>query len=230
MAAITAAVTGVAGLASSVYQGNQNRKDANKASAAQQAAAADAQQLQQDQFGQMREDLSPYRQAGAGAVPLLSEFNTNPQAQYDFLQSNPIFQASMNARDRDTVGIAAQQGRIGTGGFSQQLQENYLLSALPLLQQREQGLTNLASLGQNAATQTGVSGLQTAQNVGELGLQSANSEAARLAANSANRQQTAASVLGGLGTIAPLIGGMFTPPPSPVIGGIQNPNQFGGIA
>lgn len=209
MAAITGTVIAGATLANTVYQGNKARSDAKSARNAQLAATQEASLLQQQAQDQLRSDLDPYRQAGSQALPILQQETLDPQAQYDFLQSNPIFQASLNASDREAVGAAARQGRIGTGGFSQQLQENYILNALPLLQQRQQGLTNLAQIGQNSAAQVGTAGLNTAGNVGQLGLQGANAQAAYSAASSQNRQQTANNVLGGASTLVPLLADQF---------------------
>lgn len=214
MAAITGAVIGAASVANAAYQGSKARSDAKKANAANQAAIKEGQDLQKSQFESVRSDLAPYREAGAAGVPLLTEFNTNPQAQYDYLQSNPIFQASLNYRDRESAGLAARQGRVGTGDFSAQLQENYLLAASPLIQRREQQLLNLAQVGGNAAAQTGQFGAQAVGAINNLGIQGANSNAAMLAARTQNRQQTANNVLGGLSALTGAIGAVRTPPPS----------------
>lgn len=204
MAAVTTAV--VAGAASTAYAA-KSAKDASKKSAQIQSdSAAAASELTGAAQEQLRSDLSPFRQAGEAAIPMLQEFATNPQARVDALQQNPLFQASLNSRDRDTLGAAATQGRIGTGGLSQQLSENFMISASPLLQQQEQSLLNLANMGQASAAQTGTAGLQSAQIQGNLGMQGANAQSAGILASqqaSAQRNNQYASllsgVLGGLG-------------------------------
>lgn len=210
MAAVTGAVLGGVGLGASIYTGERARSAARRSEQAQLGAAKDAREATAAQFEQIRGDLGPYRAAGEAGVPLLTEFNTNPQAQYDFLQNNPIFQASLNTRDRASVGLAARQGRIGTGDFSAQLQENYLMSAMPLLQQREQQLLNLAQIGGNAAAQTGQAGLAATNAINDYGIQGANARAAGIAARQQAEQQTINGVLQGVSGIA----GVFAPKPA----------------
>ena len=166
MAAVTTAVVGAAAVANTAYQGKKARDAARSAADKQAQAAREAGELTADAQEQLRADLAPFRQAGETAIPLLEQFATDPSARVDALQQNPLFQAALNSRDRATLGAAATQGRIGTGGFSQQLSENFLLSASPLLQQQEQSLLNLANIGQASAAQTGASGLQAAGAIG----------------------------------------------------------------
>lgn len=163
MPGITTAVVSVAGLANTVYQGGKAKDAARDAANIQAGAAENAAQMTRDAQQQLRSDLNPYRQAGETALPLLQQMATSSGAeQVAQLQSNPLFRATLNARDRNSLGLAATQGRIGTGDTSAQFDENFLLSASPLLQQQEQRLLNLANIGQSSASQTGVSGLQAA--------------------------------------------------------------------
>ena len=196
MAAITAtAVIGAATVANSAYQGKKSREAAREASEAQAAAAAEGREATQGAFNTMRNDLSPYRDAGATAVPMLQNFATDPNAQLNYLQSNPLFQASLDVADRETAGRLAAQGRVGTGDQSMQLQQNYLLAGMPLLQAQEQRLTNMAQMGQNAAAQTGTAGLQVAGAGGEYAAQIANARAAELAAANQSRAATTNAML-----------------------------------
>jgi|GEM_PF-4364345 len=170
MAAVTSAVVATASVANAAYQGKKGREAASDAARLQSEGAERAAQLTENAQEQLRGDLSPFREAGASAIPLLQELSTaEPVDRVAQLESNPLFQASLNARDRATLGAAATQGRIGTGDFSQQIGENYLLAASPLIQQqiqeeqiRKQDLLNLTNIGQSSAAQTGVSGLNAA--------------------------------------------------------------------
>lgn len=83
--------------------------------------------------------------AGAGIL-------TDPQAQIDFLQQNPLFQLSLDEARRGTQQTAAAGGRLSAGDTLQQLSKNVLLSAQPLLGQQQQNITNLLGLGQGLAT------------------------------------------------------------------------------
>jgi hypothetical protein len=180
MAAVTGAVIAGAAVANAAYQGHKGRKTAKEAAKMQAQSAADAQAGISSREETFRSDLAPYRQAGESALPLLTEFNTNPQAQMDYLQGNPLFQASLNTADRATAARLASQGRIGTGDQSAQLQENYLLAASPLLAQREQQLLNLANIGQSSAAQVGANSQRAGEAIGEYGTQAANARAAGL--------------------------------------------------
>lgn len=209
MAAVTSAVVGAAAVANSAYQGKKGRDAAREAAQMQSEAAGQAAQgtmAAQDQF---REDLSPYRQAGETALPLLQQYATESgQERVDRLQSDPLFQAALNSRDRQSLGLAASQGRIGTGDFSQQLSENFLLSASPILQQREQSLLNLANIGQSSAAQTGTAGLQAAGMVGNAQMGAADARSAGIiGAQQATANQNA-QILQNLPTLIGAIGGI----------------------
>ncbi len=170
MAVVTGAVIAGATVANSAYQGKKGREAARDAARLQSEGAERAAQLTENAQEQLRGDLSPFREAGVSAIPLLQEVSTaGPVDRVAQLESNPLFQASLNARDRATLGAAATQGRIGTGDFSRQIGENYLLAASPLIQQqiqeeqiRKQDLLNLTNIGQSSAAQTGVSELNSA--------------------------------------------------------------------
>lgn len=170
MAAITGAVVAAAAVANSAYQGKKSREASKEAAEVQAQAATEAAELTMSAQDKLRKDLTPFTEAGHTAIPLLQEMATaGPVDRVAQLESNPLFQASLNARDRSTLGAAATQGRIGTGDFSQQIGENYLLSASPLIAQqmeeeriKEQRLLNLAGMGQSSAAQVGASGLNAA--------------------------------------------------------------------
>lgn len=204
----TGVVIGAASVANAAYQGKKGREAARDSAQVQSDSAAAAQQGLSEREAVFRSDLAPYRQAGADALPLLNEFNTNPQAQVDYLNSNPLFQASLGVKDRATAGRLASQGRIGTGDQSMQLQENYLNAASPLIAQREQQLLNLANIGQSSAAQTGVSSLNAGRSIGELGMQGANATAAGIVGAQQATANQNAQILQALPTVlGPLMGG-----------------------
>lgn len=209
MAVVTGAVVGAATIANSAYQGHKARSAARDAASTQAAAADRAAGMTQAAQEQLRSDLSPYRQVGETALPLLQSLASAPQIdRVAQLQSNPLFQASLASRDRATLGAAANQGRIGTGEFSQQIAENYLLSASPLINQqmeeeriREQRLLNLANIGQSSASQTGVSGLQAAQASGANLMAGANAQSAGIVAGQQAMANRNAEILQNLPTL-----------------------------
>lgn len=216
MAAVTGAVIAGATVANSAYQGKKARQAAKSAANTQAQAAREASQLTASAQEQLRADLSPFRQAGETALPLLQEMATaGPIDRTAQLQSNPLFQAALKSRDRASLGAAATQGRIGTGGLSQQLSENFLLSASPLIQQqiqeeqiREGRLNNLVGLGQSSAAQVGTAGLQSAQIQGQAGMGAADAiSAGTVAAQQANANRNA-EILNNLPTLIGAIKGV----------------------
>lgn len=216
MAAITTAVVGGATIANSAYQGKKSRDAAKDAAQLQAGAARESAQLTSDAQAQLRGDLAPFRQAGESAIPILQELSTtSPVDRVAQLQGNPLFQAALNSRDRETLGAAATQGRIGTGGFSQQLSENFLLSASPLIQQqiqeeqiRKQDLLNLANIGQSSAAQTGVSGLNAAQSIGGSLQGAANATSAGIVAGQQANANRNAEILQNLPTLIGAVKGL----------------------
>lgn len=213
MPGITSAVIAGAAVANSAYQGKKGREAARDAANMQAQSAEAAGQRVEDAQAQLRDDLTPYRQAGATAIPLLEQYATQSgQERVNQLQNDPLFQAALNSRDRQSLGLAASQGRIGTGDFSQQLSENFLLSASPILQQREQSLLNLANLGQSSAAQTGASGLQAAQVAGSYGMGAADARSAGVIASQQATANQNAQILQSLPTLIGAIGGIANQP------------------
>jgi len=148
--AIAAAAVGAAG---SIYSSSQ-------ASDAQSDAAASAQALEERKLQQTRGDFAPYRDAGSRALGYYEDFlgANGPEksaSARDMFQTSPGYQFAMDEGIRATEGGAAARGGLLSGG------------TLKALQARGQGLANqeygsyldrflgLASLGENAAAQTG---------------------------------------------------------------------------
>ncbi len=64
--------------------------------------------------------------------------------------------------------MAAARGRLSAGDTLQQLNQNALLTAMPLIQQQKQSIGDLLSIGQNAALNQGNILTGTAANQGNL--------------------------------------------------------------
>jgi hypothetical protein len=135
---------------------------AQQADATRQAIAAQQQAAQRGQ-----EFLSPFAQVGQQALPQAG-FLTDPQAQFEFLQQNPLFQLSLDEARRGTQQTAAAGGRLSAGDTLQQLSKNVLLSAQPLIGQQQQNIAGLLDFGRGlATTQAGIE-TGTAQQVAPL--------------------------------------------------------------
>ena len=140
---------------------------AEKAAAQQIAAGQQAIQATQAATAEGQQFLSPFGELGQRGLDL-SGFLANPQAQFDFLQSNPLFQASLDAANTQTQNQAASRGRLSAGDTLQQLSNNVLLSAQPLIANQRQDINNLLNLGTGVAqTQANVA-IGQGSNVGNL--------------------------------------------------------------
>jgi len=104
--------------------------------------------------------LAPFGEVGLTGVEQAG-FLTDPQAQFEFLQQNPLFQLSLDEAQRQTQQQAASRGRLSAGDTLQQLSQNVLLSAQPLISEQKRSIVDLLNLG---------SGTSRAQANVELGL------------------------------------------------------------
>lgn len=98
--------------------------------------------------------LSPFGAVGQQGLEQAS-FLGDPQAQFDFLQNNPLFQLALENANQGTLAQAAAGGRLSAGDTLQRLSENVLLSASPLIDRQRQDI--LAQLGIG----TGIAGQQS---------------------------------------------------------------------
>lgn len=114
--------------------------------------------------------LDQFRPLGQSGLDQAS-FLTDPQAQYDFLQSNPLFQMGLDNANTQTNKMAAARGRLSAGDTLQQLNQNALLTASPLISQQKQSIGDLLTIGQNTAGNQGnlLTGGAAAQAAGLVG-------------------------------------------------------------
>lgn len=139
----------------------QTAGESAEAAASTQAAAGQAAIAEQRRASEQGlEFLQPFQQIGEAALGQAS-FLTDPQAQFEFLQSNPLFQSSLDAANRQTQNLAAARGRISAGDTLQRLSENVLLSASPLIGQQSANIRDLLGLG------AGIAGSQANIAIGE---------------------------------------------------------------
>ena len=117
-------------------------------------AAEEAGEIQATAGGQASALLDPFQGLGTSGIEQAG-FLTDPQAQFDFLQNNPLFQASLDNANQQTLQSAAARGRLSSGDTLQQLSQNTLLSASPLIQQQKQSIGDLLTVGQNVAGSQG---------------------------------------------------------------------------
>jgi hypothetical protein len=80
-----------------------------------------------------------------------ANFLTDPNLQFEFLQNNPRFKMALDNANQSTLGLAASRGRISAGDTLQQLSNNTLLSAQPLISGQKQSIGDLLNFGFNTA-------------------------------------------------------------------------------
>lgn len=117
-------------------------------------AAIEAGEIQAGFAGQAQGLFDPFQGLGQQGIDQAG-FLTDPQAQFDFLQNNPLFQASLDNANQQTNKLAAARGRLSSGDTLQQLSQNTLLAASPLIQQQKQSIGDLLNIGQNTAASQG---------------------------------------------------------------------------
>jgi hypothetical protein len=146
-------------------------------------AAKEAAALQATAGQQASALLDPFKTIGESGLSQAG-FLTDPQAQFDFLQSNPLFQLGLDNLNLQTNKQALASGRVGTGDTSQQIINNALLAASPLIQGQKQSIGDLLNFG-----------LTTAGSQGNLLTGAAAAEAGGIVGASNARQQGISNLL-----------------------------------
>lgn len=144
---------GSLGLVDTDFAGDEPAKAAKRAANTQVTAGQEAILAQQEAAARGQEFLNPFAQVGQQGIDQAG-FLTDPQAQFDFLQSNPLFQMGLDNANRVTQQPAASRGRLSAGDTLEQLTNNALLTAQPLIAQQGQNIRGLLNVG------TGVAGSQ----------------------------------------------------------------------
>jgi hypothetical protein len=115
-------------------------------------AGANAAQLQSSNRASSLFD--PFAQLGQSGLDQAG-FLTDSNQQFNFLQNNPLFQMGLDNANQQTMSNAASRGRLSSGDTLQQLNNNSLLTAAPLIQDQKNSIANLLNFGTTAATNQG---------------------------------------------------------------------------
>ena len=130
---------------------------ANKASNSAEdtaKAAAEAAGVQSDFGAEASALLDPFQEVGQQGLDQAG-FLTDPDAQFDFLQNNPLFQLGLDNANRVTQQSAAARGRLSAGDTFQRLNDNALLTAAPLIADQKNSIGSLLNFGQATAANQG---------------------------------------------------------------------------
>lgn len=181
--------------------GMEAAQDAALQSAATQAAAGErAIEEQRRASAQALGFLEPFQAVGEQALPQAGIL-TDPQQQFEFLQNNPLFNLALENANRQTMQKAAATGRISAGDTLQQLSNNVLLSAQPILGQQQQNVAGLLDFGRGLATTQANTALGQGSNVSNLLTDIGAARAAGQVGAANAAAQTTQSILGLGGTL-----------------------------
>ena len=147
------------------------QEDARRAAAAGTAAQVQGgQQAIREQRRASEQGLGFLEQfAGPGQQGLdQASFLTDPQAQFDFLQNNPLFQQMLDNVNQTTMSNQAARGKLGSGSTLERLSQNSLLTAMPLIADQKQSIAGLLDFGRGLATSQANVSIGEGSNVSNL--------------------------------------------------------------
>lgn len=172
-------------------------KAAKEAARAQENAANQSTALQREQFEYIQKIMAPYQQAGTEALPALSAFIKNPNADFSFdyqaATQSPEYQALQGQAEQTIARNAAATGGLRSGNANaafasispqvlQQLRQNamqqYELNQGNRVNQYNM-LMGQAGLGTGAANQVGNAAQTFGQNAGNNALRIGDARANR---------------------------------------------------
>lgn len=168
-----AAVVAGAAVAGSIYSSNKSAKAAGKAADAQSEASEAGIAEQRRQYDETVKLLSPYTNAGTGALSAQQSLLglNGPGAQFEAInaiEASPYFRAASAEGESAILQNASATGGLRGGNTQGALAQFRPQLLNQLVQQQYQNLGGLTSLGQNSAAQQGNQGMQSANNIGAL--------------------------------------------------------------
>ena len=159
------------------FFGGAGAAAAKDAADQQEQAAIAAMQLEREGRADAQKFFKPFAGAARRGVRE-SGFLANPQAQFKYLQNNPLFKLALDNANRQTNQSAAASGRLNAGDTLSQLSNNVLLSASPLIDRQREDVNNLLNFGAGIAGARGNLAIGEATNLGGLTTDVGNVQAA----------------------------------------------------
>lgn len=168
-----AALASVAAAGSTLLSGSMQAKAANKAANLQADAAAAAEQGIQQRFDAVQALLSPYVNAGTGALAgqqsLLGLSGADAQAQaVQALQQSPTFSALQSAGETSILQNAAATGGLRGGNTQAALAQFSPQLLAQLIESQIGNLGGIAQMGQASAAGTGSAGMSAGSQIANL--------------------------------------------------------------
>lgn len=201
VAAVGATVVG------SVISSNSQSKAAGKAADAQVQAAQIATEEQRRQFDELQKLLSPFVNAGTGALGQQQALlglsgNEAQQAAIDNISNSAEFQTYLNQGENAIRQNASATGGLRGGNTQAALSQFSPQLLNQMINQRFTNLGGLTALGQNAAAGVGNAGMQSANNIGNLLQQSGAAQAGNYLAQGKANAQMWGDITGALSNFA----------------------------
>jgi len=202
----TAVKIGTLGLVETDFAGEQAQEAALEGAAIQAQAGREALVSTEEARERAQTFFEPFAGAAERGVEA-SQFLADPQAQFDFLQDNPLFQLALENANQRTLQGASANRRLSFGDTLQELSNNVLLSAAPLIDRQRQDVSTLLQFGGDVATSQ--ANIETGQQanisdlITDIGAVTAAGEvsAGNIASRADQNLLTAGLTLGGLALI-----------------------------
>jgi len=161
----------------------------NRAIGAQQQGVDQTIALQREMYNQGREDMAPWREAGADALGRMGDNNFNQQFDYQSFQQDPGYQFRMNEGMKALQASAAARGNLGGGATLKALtrygqdvaSQEYQNAYNRFYDQQDRSYNRLASLagvGQTTSSQLMGAGQNMANQIGQAHMGMGNAAAA----------------------------------------------------
>lgn len=113
----------------------------------------------QQAFNELTRQLSPFAgQFSSEDIAGLNELATSPEAQVNFLENNPLFDALRNQAREATFRTQSAGGALGSSGTDEILQNQFLALGNDLITQQIKRQLPLLQGAQQAGTQLGIRG------------------------------------------------------------------------
>lgn len=194
----------VGAVAGGLISSNSQKKAANQASASQEKTAQLGIDEQKRQFDAMRDLLDPYVNAGAGALTGQQDLlglngYGQQQAAIDNIQQSPFMQSMYKQAENAILQNASATGGLRGGNIQGALADNRMNMLYKAVQDQNQNLGALTSLGQNAAAGVGNQGMNMANNIGGLYQNIGQAQAGYALAKGQANQNMVGSLMSGLG-------------------------------
>lgn len=219
-AALAGIAIGGAGIATGIYSANKAAGAAGDAAQLQSQSAQQGIDEQRRQFDAIQKLLSPYVNAGTGALSGQQDLlglngSAAQQSSIDALKTSPQFQALTQQGQDAILANASATGGLRGGNVEASLAQFQPQLLSQLISQQYSRLGDLTSIGQNAAAGTGNAGVQTGNNIatllGQQGSALAGGALASGRADAAGASSITNSILSGLGAFKGLGGTFGTP-------------------